>query len=271
MELTNFGALRSCYDARDFGIIASASENLPTKYNVPIYAEIKNQGARSTCVAHALSSLVEIHNASQYGEQRSFSTDFIYGLRDVFQTYGEGMNVRQALSNLRKYGDCYFEDCPTNSTVDEARAIVQERFEELCSLAYPHRISTYYRCENAQQIKTALIKHGPVIITVKMYSNARLVDDIYTWDANDSYGYHCMLCYGYDERGWLIQNSWGRTYGKDGRFVLPYDFELIEAWGVTDNIDDPIVIKKRTTPITNFFYKFYNKLINLFLKLKNKE
>lgn len=264
----NFGALLSPFDSRDYRIRPAGEGVLPSSYTVPMFAQVKNQGARSTCVAHALSSLVEIHNALQYGDHPIFSTDFIYGTRDVLQYRGEGMYVREALSNLRKYGDCYYDDCPTNSSAEEAYELVSARLEELRDLAYPHRISTYYKCATAQEIKTALINDGPVIVSVKMYHNACVVDGVYQWDDKDDFGYHCMLCYGYNERGWLIQNSWGTYYGDNGRFILPYDFVLCEAWGVSDNIDDPIIIKKRITPISNFFYKLYNKIVNFFTMKK---
>lgn len=264
----NFGAILSPYDVRDYRIGVAATAVYPTSYEIPLLPAVKNQGARSTCVAHALSSLVEVHNALQYDNHEKFSTDFIYGTRDVLQYRGEGMYVREALSNLRKYGDCYWKDCPTNSTADDAYEIVAARLGELRDLAYPHRISTYYRCYTPSEIKAALFNHGPVIVSVKMYHNARVIDGVYCWDDNDTFGYHCMLCYGYNEKGWLIQNSWGAHYGDGGRFVLPYNFDLREAWGVSDNIDDPIIIKKRNTPISNFFYKLYNKIVNFF---RNKQ
>ena len=44
---------------------------------------------------------------------------------------GDGMCIRDALANLKTFGDCYHEDCPTNSKVKEAMALVDERREEL--------------------------------------------------------------------------------------------------------------------------------------------
>jgi hypothetical protein len=181
------------------------------------------------------------------------------------------MCIRDALANLKKYGDCYHADCPTNSEVDEARKIVDSNVNKLRALAYPHRISSYYRCWNAEQIKTALINHGPVLISMNTYDDACIKNDTYTCDTSKDYGKHCVLLYGWDERGWLIQNSWGKYYAGDGRFVLPFDFKINEAWGITDDIADPIVIKKRETPVSDFFYKLYNAIANFFINLFKKK
>ncbi len=262
------GVIASPVDIRDYEI--AASTDLPEKFVCSPLAPVKNQGSKPTCVAHAAASLVEMHSERQHGEYVEFSTDFIYGTRDVGQYIGDGMCIRHALANLKRYGDCYHADCPTNSDVKEACEIVDARLDELRALAYPHRISSYYRCWNEKQIKTALIKHGPVLISMNTYNGATIKNDTYVWDSSKDHGLHCVLLYGYDERGWLIQNSWGKYYAGDGRFVLPYNFKINEAWGITDDIDDPIVIKKRETPIATFFYKLYNKIANFFLKLFKK-
>ena len=272
IELKNLvalpGVLESPVDVRDYTIAASGY--LPDKFAYSPLPPVKNQGPRPTCVAHAASSLVETHNERQQGEYVEFSTDFIYGTRDVGQYIGDGMCIRDALANLKKYGDCYHSDCPTNSEVDEARAIVDADVDNLRALAYPHRISSYYRCWNHEQIKTALINHGPVLISMNVYDGAYIKNDTYVCDTSKDYGRHCVLLYGWDERGWLIQNSWGRYYAGDGRFILPFDFKINEAWGVTDNIADQILIKNRETPVSNFFYKLYNALANFFINLFKK-
>ena len=262
------GVLESPVDVRDYTI--AASEYLPDKFACSPLPPVKSQGSKPTCVAHAASSLVESHSQRQHGEYVEFSTDFIYGTRDVGQYVGDGMYIRNALANLKNYGDCYHVDCPTNSDIQEAMAIVNDRLDELRALAYPHRISSYYRCNTPEQIKTALINHGPVLISMNTYNGATIKNDTYTCDTSKDYGRHCVLLYGWDERGWLIQNSWGKYYAGDGRFVLPFDFKINEAWGVTDDIADPIVIKKRKTPIRNFFYKLYNALANFFINLFKK-
>jgi C1A family cysteine protease len=113
------------------------------------------------------------------------------------------------------------------------------------------------------------MKYGPVLTSMNTYKGAKLVDDIYTWDAAADYGRHCVLIVGWDERGWLIQNSWGTSYGGDGRFVIPYNYKLNESWGVTDDIQDDTDIKKPNAFI-KFISTIYNKIVNFFWKYFKK-
>ena len=54
-----FGALESPKDLRDFKVCSAAKAiTLPTEYSLPA-ANIKDQGYVNSCVAHALSSMIE--------------------------------------------------------------------------------------------------------------------------------------------------------------------------------------------------------------------
>lgn len=263
------GVIRSTYDIRDYHIASSAK--LPDTFSCAPLVPIKDQGAQPTCVAHAAASLIEYHNLRQQGSYTPFSTNYIYGTRGPLQYRGDGMCIRDALTNLRTYGDCYHKDCKGNMKVEDAMKAVDANREALNELAYPHRISTYYRCTTPKEIKTALITHGPLLISMDTHNGAKIVNDIYTYEQGKERGRHCVLLYGYNELGWLIQNSWGPFYAGDGRFVLPYDFKINEAWGIADDINDPILIKKNPTPVANFFYKLWNKIANFFINIFNKD
>lgn len=263
------GVIRAEYDIRDYKI--ARGENLPVTYTCGPLVPIKDQGSQPTCVAHAAAALIEYHNLRQHGDYTPFSTNYIYGTRGPLQYRGDGMCIKDALANLRTYGDCYYKDCKGNMGVEKAMEAIDERRDELNELAYPHRISTYYRCTTPAEIKTALVTHGPLLISMNTYDGAKIVDDMYTYNAEAEHGRHCVLLYGYNEIGWLIQNSWGPFYAGDGRFILPYDFKINEAWGITDDINDPILIKKNPTPVANFWYKLWNKIANFFINIFKKD
>lgn len=262
-------AVRSTFDIRDYTI--NADTNLPTEYTCPSKVPVKNQGTKPTCVAHAAASLVEYHHKRQHDNNyKAFSTEFIYGMRDVGYYVGDGMMIRNALKTLQKYGTPYKTECPGNNDVKEAMKNVNEKLDTYIELAHPHRISTYYRCTSNDAIKTALVKHGPVLVSMNTYKGAKIVDDTYTYDPKAESGRHCVMIYGYDERGWLIQNSWGTLYAGDGRFVIPFDYKFNEAWGITDEIiSDELNIKKRNK-FTDSVYKIWNKIVNWWLDITDK-
>ena len=265
------GVVESSYDARDYKI--KADSEFPEEFELPYKVSVKNQGSKPTCVAHALSSLVEYHNLIETGKYRKFSTEFIYGTRDIGYYIGDGMVIRDALKTIQKYGDCYYADCPGNHDTANAMKNINEKVEEYRDLAYPHRIGSYYRVKTPEEMKTALMNHGPVVISMTCKDNAYIADDIYCYpqDAENS-GRHCVLVVGWNENGWIIQNSWGALYAGDGYFTLPFDFKINEAWGTTDQKDDCSLLKRKVrNKFMNKVYEIINRIINWFYNRKKQK
>lgn len=261
--IETLGALKSPFDARDYKLVASATEAYPETFELP-KVSVKNQGSVGSCVAHAASSIVEYHHKRQHNEKKSFSTEFIYGLRDVGYYVGDGMYVRNALNTLRKYGDVPLADLRGNNNYQKAMENVSSKFDELKEKAYPHRVSSYFRVYDQDSIKNALMNHGYVLALMEWHDGAKLVDGVYV-PTNKVKGHHAIVIYGWNAKGWLVQNSWGSLWGNKGRFIIPFNFEFNETWGITDDITDDIVIPKRSD-IRDIFYKAYNAIVNLLIK-----
>lgn len=256
-----FGALKSPFDARDYKLVASTAE-FPETFELP-KVTVKNQGSIGSCVAHAASSVVEYHHKKQHKEKKSFSTEYIYGLRSLGYYVGEGMYIRNALNTLRKYGDVPTADLKGNNDWYTAYNNVSDHFDELAEKAYPHRISSYFRVYNEKAVKNALMNHGYVLVSMKWHKDAQLIDNVYI-AGKTAIGSHAIVIYGWNEKGWLCQNSWGTGFGNKGRFIIPFDFKFNEMWGITDNITDDIV-RPKTGKVWDVFYKIYNAIINFFM------
>lgn len=127
--------------------------------------------------------------------------DWVWDVMDVYnrrpEPKGEGMQIRDALKILKK-------DCGD-----------------------PHM--KYYRLRSVLQIKWSIVANGPCILAlpVKSMNNE-------FWRGNENLGGHAVACVGYDEDGFIIQNSWGSEWGNGGFTKLPYDQlnYIIEAWGI---------------------------------------
>lgn len=258
-EILTKDVVASAYDIRDYTIKADAA--FPEEYKSPVEIPVKNQFTKPTCTAHALASLVEYHNKRQTGEYSKFSTEFIYGYRPEGYYLGDGMCIKDGLKTLLNVGDVYYTDLAGNNDFPKAQMNVVAKYDELMEKARPHRISAYYKLNSTDEIKTALMRDGVVVASMNTYDGAKLVKDVYTYDKDADSGRHCVLIIGWTRDGWLVQNSWGYFYGGDGKFILPFDFELNEAWGVTDNITD--IIK----PKRNVFFDVLYILINFIVKL----
>lgn len=264
---TYYDIPKSSYDVRDFTITAAA--DLPEEFCLST-VPVKNQGSKPTCTAHALSSACEVHHQRQHGYYEEFSTEFIYGFREKGEYVGDGMSIRQGLQVLLKFGNTFERDCSGNHDYKEAMEKVEKKLEKLKELAYPHRISAYFRINAVDEIKTALMKYGVVIVSMRVYEGDKLVDDVYTVNANKSLGSHCVFIYGWNKKGWLVQNSWGESYGGDGRFIIPFDFSFKEKWGVVDEITEGEFNKPKRSKISDVFYFLWNCLINFILRFANR-
>jgi hypothetical protein len=253
-------------DVRDYKI-AVTTQDFPKTFSLPTVT-IKNQGSIGSCVAHACSSLVEYHNKRQENTSIVFSTEFIYGYRPIGYYVGEGMYVRDALKTLQKVGDCPVALLKGNHNCQEAMEIVEAKLEELKGFAYPNRISTYAKVKKVDEIKQALMNYGYVVVSMPWYKNYKLKNGVYTYPTNpEKSGYHCVIIYGWDERGWLVQNSWGKYWGQDGCFVVPFDFKWSEAWAVTDTVmGEGDYIDPQENWFIRVFGKFFNWFLNLFRK-----
>ena len=270
-EFSQTQVVDSPYDARDYQIVAG--KDFPETVQRPKQGNVKNQGMKPTCVAHALSSLVEYHNLIETGKYRKFSTEFIYGTRGIGYYIGDGMVIRDALKTIQKYGDCYYADCPGNHDTADAMKNINEKVEEYRDLAYPHRIGSYYRVRTQEEIKTALMNHGPVVVSMTCKDNAYIADDTYCYPQDaESSGRHCVLVVGWNEKGWIIQNSWGALYAGDGYFTLPFDFKMNEARGTTDQKDDYSLLKRKArNKFMNKIYEIINRIVNWFYNRKKQK
>ena len=264
-----FSNLVSPFDVRDYKI-ATTRREFPETFVLP-EVTVKNQGSTNSCVAHACSSVVEFHNKRQEGTDTIFSTEFVYGYRPAGYYVGEGMYIRDALKTLQKVGDCTKEELTGNHEYAEAIDAVEADLDELKNRAYPHRISTYVKIDTADEIKQALMDFGYVVVSMAWHENYKLVDGIYTPTSDKTRGNHCVLIYGWDERGWLVHNSWGKSWGQKGKFVVPFDFKWREAWAVTDNIvGEGDIVRPADNWFVRIFSSIINKIANWFWKSFNK-
>ena len=240
--LQQFGALPSKYDIRDYVACVSAPVEYPEEFALDM-CEAKNQGAVSSCVAHAIAAVVEYYNRLQEGEYVKMSTGYIYGNRTNMSHKGQGMYVSDAVKNTVKYGDVENALFSYNVEVPQAIEEFEKKAFELSDRAFPNRFSSYFVLPTVASMKANLMQNGPIIFSIPWYADIKVTaQNIMTHDTSNKTidGYHCMVIYGWCKDGWLIQNSWGKGWGKNGRAIMPYSFRIMECYGVTDEISEKL-------------------------------
>lgn len=229
------GCLESPRDLRDYRVAKSvkAIVELPKQFELQPTA-IKDQGSVSSCVAHAISSMLET-------DGKEYSTGWIYGYRPNGYYQGEGMYPREALKTIKNIGAVKHKNFPYNIEMQQAKILVDSKLDTLSDYAKEKQALSYARLYTNQEIKEFLYNTKlPIPFAIETYNGMSIENNIITIPNLNSRatGRHMMLIIGWDETGFIIQNSWGRHWGKQGLAILPYEYPIAEAWGVT--VADPV-------------------------------
>lgn len=262
-----FGARKQIKDGRDYQLVSTftSKTKIPDKYELPRWNEIrvKSQGNVGSCVAHAMSSILEYYN------ETPMSTDFIYGAQ--YEAVGlktSGMYLRDACKIAAHYGDCCHVTCPTNTEMPMAIAKFDAVSDDNKAVARKARILKYVAVWSKEQIQEALLAGTPVLFAIKWPKHYELDENYVLKQTQPGFsGGHGMVIYGWNEHGWLVHNSWGTWWGNCGQFILPYAYKIREAWSIVD--DENICILHTSPAPPAYKIKFWDLLRKLISMLQN--
>lgn len=211
------GALKTVGSARAYyynTICDVADEELPKVYMVKNLSNVLDQGHVNSCVAHGVAGALSANHLKNTGELLDLSVLLIYGLWRGDMT-GEGMFVESTLENGREIGTSPREYAPENLEVPDAIEKAKEYAEEYPN-ALAFKVGSFYKMrENAnfvKDIKKALYQFDLPIVTVKNASSSR----------------HCELIVGWDEENFILQNSYGESFGSKGFHKIPFTTKTLD-------------------------------------------
>lgn len=260
MKLT-LGALKPKIDLRDY-VLQAGSASLPEFYMCDDMPPVKSQGSVGSCVAHATATILEYFNMVEHKQYNMLSTNFIYAQGS--NTKSSGMYLRDACKIVKEYGDALEVTIPGNTEKPKCIEETMPKIDDkVLAEAANFRVRSYAQCKDANAIKKALIENGPVLGSVKWYDDYTIKGNILSFDETSEPGYHAIVICGYNEDGWLIQNSWGRFWNGDGQCVIPYNIPIREAWSFVDANSDDVYIPRNNRWL-NWLYKIVNLVINFF-------
>lgn len=198
-----FGMIPSGEDPRDIvyqgqhvGMAA-----IPDSYELPNKPLVMDQGSAPICAAISIASILEWQNMAKTSSSRGKVYDAyqIYNMREDKEM--QGMVPRDALNKVKKLG-------VNGDKIDE-----------------------FARVTNYDMLKMSVLCNGPVMIGTNAYE-----DPTYFWrPTKNLLGGHAVIVVGWDEEGYILQNSWGTGYGYGGRITMPYSDQryILEAWTIT--------------------------------------
>lgn len=258
-----YGCKKEIKDLRDYKyyIPSVKTVHYPNSYEITI-PSVKDQGIVNSCVAHSLASFLE---ETYKQEGLNFSTGFIYGYRPNNYSQDEGMYPRQALKTLLKVGDVLKEDFDYNQEMPTIKKLVDENLDSLKNVASKHRIYSFARVYTPSEIKEILYNDITVPISIPVYNNLHYDEKTFIIQepCGNCEGYHMVLVVGWNEQGFIIQNSWGKYWGNNGRAILPYKYPIDTAWAIATS-------ENNIYTYTTVWQKIFNKILKIIAKLKDK-
>ena len=232
------GFIPSPPDDRDYTLdkicmMSMEVEHLPEEYILEGNIPVLNQGMYSDCVAHAIATATAYGQYKAKGKFNNLSRGYIYGNRKLSDYRGEGMMIRQALKNFNHDGDCLTTTFPYRGTYPTVKNKIAEKPEEYAEAAAQTKLVNYCRLYSNYEIKKAIMNQGAVVVGITTFKNDMKTHiEVPTSDSVKSGG-HAMCCIGWNKEGWIIQNSWGKSFGDKGKCYLPYEYPVDEWWGLT--------------------------------------
>ena len=240
-KMPKLGWLPDLPDARDYVYepklkVARASD-LPSKVDLrKICPPVYDQGRLGSCTANALLAAVECCKKLQKQKTKRLSRLFLYyNERVMIDTVfsDSGAYLRDGLKSLSKQGVCLEKDWPYSGSTKPGAKFTKEPPKECYEKALDNQILKYESIDgNMLGIRTCLAEGYPFVFGFSMYSSFDTEEVARTGimpmpeKGESLLGGHAVMAAGYDNdrRLLLVRNSWGKNWGDNGYFWMPYDY-----------------------------------------------
>lgn len=254
MDKFGLGCLPSPPDRRDYHIASffPVETVLPEEYMPKVLIPAMNQGGVGACVAYGLELATAYHEYKERSKLERFSQNYIYANREPDHHQGEGMYPREALKMLSRYGVCRSDKYPKTYPLPYSM-LKGTLTPEMNADAVYQRILSYAALYTDDEIKTALVKNGPVGITISVYDSFENCPSNGMLPMPDPSketlrGYHFITIVGWrKDRHWVIQNSWlpwgDIKMSQYSMAYMPFGYPMLEKWAL---VDEELPPPKRT-------------------------
>lgn len=198
----------------------------------------ENQYQSNACVGFAVTNALEVMLKGKI----NLSAQFAYyngRLLDNIQGRDIGSNISKVYKGLVEYGVCKEEFCSF-----DYNSITTKPSQTAYAKAAQRKVNEYkalnYKSPTLiDDMKNLLIQEIPSVIIMDL---SRDMIDLYYNNNMDNHNprpistdnpkalniSHAMTVVGFNKRGFIVENSWGRNFGDNGCFLLPYDTFLAD-------------------------------------------
>jgi len=231
-----------------FKLTFDESQSLPENVDLRVVMpDVYNQGEEGSCAGNASGGLFQYDLHRQGLVEFMPSRNFIYwNARNLEGTISDdsGCSLTDCVKVLQLSGVCDEVVWPydvSKFNVKPSDAAFSQAITSRASVVAP-------LASSLQQIKQSLAAGNPVILGMSVFASFEGQDIAKTGmmpmplDGEKFLGGHAVMAVGYDEpsQRLIIRNSWGREWGVDGHFCMPYEFVtpcyISDCWTITQVI-----------------------------------
>lgn len=237
--ISRFGWLPDLPDQRD--LIYTAPR--PPKKKLPAKADLRkecpsvyDQGQLGSCTANAIGAAFEFGLLKQ-NKTRDFmpSRLFIYYNERVIEhsvASDNGAMIRDGIKSVNKQGVC-----PEKQWPYDFNRFAEKPSPSCYTEALNHQVLSYHRVSrNLLQMKGCLTEGFPFVFGFTVYESFESASVAKTGKLNmpkkseSQVGGHAVMAVGFDDksRRFIVRNSWGKDWGQNGYFTMPYEYLLAE-------------------------------------------
>lgn len=232
-----FGWKRDLPDFRDLLFSVPISrEVIPAAVDLrglcpPIY----DQDGTNSCVGNSVAAVCHANELAQQAKSKPTIPSRLFIYYNARKAIGEermdnGATIRDAVKSLRRYGFCPEAWWPFRADI-----VTKTPPKKDYDIAKKEIINQYARvAQDANAIEATLAQKRFIVFGFAVYDNllsgqvARSGTLTLPLSNERLLGGHAVVLVGYDRaaRTFLVRNSWGINWGKQGYFTMPYDYVL---------------------------------------------
>ncbi len=232
-RLHGYGWMPDLPDQRDykFSAIFKVPVRLPATVDLrALCSAVEDQGQLGSCTANALAGALEFLERKDKVAFVDLSRLFIYYNERVIEhsvNSDSGAMLRDGIKTLAKQGVCTEAKWPyviARFTKKPTAACYRE--------AADHQITSYQRLSALDEMRSCLADGYPFVFGFTVYESFESATVARTGTVNmpkpgeKVLGGHAVMAVGYNDKQkrFLIRNSWGTGWGKQGYFTMPYAY-----------------------------------------------
>lgn len=238
--------------AEDAGIVAAAPQIPPRKDLRAAWWKVNDQGSTGSCVGWASADAVlrwHFVKTNRIGQNELISPRFQWmAAKETDEFVSEpttfiesaGTSLKAALDIARRYGSVEDRFLPFATG-----ALYPGEEQTLYAIAAQRRIASYFNASlgmghGLAEWRSWIANHGPLLVRLDVdatWDNATATEGkLDDYRSDTVRGGHAVALVGYTVDRFIVRNSWGTSWGKDGFAFASEGYAsaaFTEAYGIT--------------------------------------